>query len=92
MASLTDQAVTAALCDLIKSNGDIQRACMVPNTDEDIICSIIWRFLVSQVFRTLHCSIKESTSRLAIVRELEDLMNDGNKSPEGVCLSCNLIY
>lgn len=67
--SLLDPDSTNVLLSL-KDESDLRRTSELPRTDENIITTLIWRFLGTNVFDEEMLGLEEATSRIRAVREL----------------------
>lgn len=78
MRSLRDRSISWALCDAIQNNSDLLRTCHVPRTDPDIVASLIWQFLVDNVFTQPFCNeLDDSKACAATIQGLAKMMRSG---------------
>lgn len=81
---MRDPTSASALRNEIERNPDVRRTCTVPGTDEDIITSLIWKYLLSTIFDSPFCNLQDATARAATIKALEHkMMRTSAESPAG---------
>lgn len=73
----------------VGSDPEIRQTAVRPGTDEDVVAALIWRYLMDEIFgdsvdmKPLP-ALEEATSRIKMVKELENMMNESALNPQGM--------